>query len=513
MFMNRKRLQGAPTQSFFRKAGSSDWWLAGVVFVAAFFRLYRISSLTEFLGDQGRTMMVLHDWLHLGAMPLSGPTTLTGHHLGPAFYYLIYPAYVLARTPVGVSVWMAILGVVATYVLYRSVHMVYGRIPALLVSMLYALSPSVIQQDRIIWEPNLVPLFGLIFAWLAIRQHDRISLPTVIVQGAVCAILVQLHYPNVFFLMLLGVVVIGHSIRIRHFRYIPMITLGWLAGFAVFMTPFLIYEFAHGFSDIRGIGEVFLQGGSSMGKREMLLYAIDYAHRVVGNMLPNMTPVAMAALFAGWCVFLVLHFTSWNIFWTVWFVFGVAAMARYNGVVFDHYLLYVLPAPFFMLASVLSESRKKVWKSVSVAVIVALCIIQVQKTDVFDAGNEDIARTSALVERMKDLAGNKPYSFTLVQSRSFSDLHYRYFMEELAFVPRPITAPDYDRLFVVCDSALCPGDKEIATLDALPAVCFDPHCSGTYPDILLKSEWAFAHSETVSVGTKLTGKVYIFQRI
>lgn len=481
----------------------SDWWISGILGIAALLRLFRIGELTEFLGDQGRTLLILHDWVTRGVVPIAGPTTLSGHHLGPFFYYLLFPAYTVFPGPFSVSVWMAVLGVASVFLLYSTVRMVYGRYPALAAALLYAVSPAIVRQDRIIWEPNLVPLFGILFAWLAIRQHDRLSIPIIVLQGAVCGILVQLHYPNVFFIGLLGLVGLGHSVRIRTWAYLPRFAAGWLLGFLIVMAPFLYYETMNGYRDILGIGRVFIQGSAALGKRQILLFTLDYAHRIVGFMLPGITMTSALVLFAGWCVFLVRHFTSWNIFWTVWFVFGAFAMGRYNGVVHDHYLFYLLPVPFLMLGSVLSVIRKDAVKLTAILAVLLISGYQVSRSDVFTEGTGDISRVYTAVAEANRIAGDRPYSFTLINSRSFSDLHYRYVMETSGTVSRDVTEDSYNTFLLLCDSTVCPADTEAAGFGRIGVLCYDHHCSGAYPTIALRDEWMFERS---------SGGVYVFTR-
>src|SRR3989344_8991467 len=90
-----------------------------LIVIAALFRLWRISELTEFLGDHGRTGMVIYDAWKTGVPPLAGPTVLSGQHLGPFFYYLIGPAFILGGfNPIIPSIFMALLGVASVGLLF-----------------------------------------------------------------------------------------------------------------------------------------------------------------------------------------------------------------------------------------------------------------------------------------------------------------------------------------------------------------------------------------------------------
>ena len=134
-----------------------------LVFISTFLRLYRISQLTEFLGDQGRTGMVIYEAWMTKTIPLAGPTVLSGQHLGPFFYYLMAPSFILSGfNPLGPSMFTAILGVVTVVLLFYISNKLFGFWIGFFIALLYAVSPSIITQDRIIWEPNAIPFFTLL---------------------------------------------------------------------------------------------------------------------------------------------------------------------------------------------------------------------------------------------------------------------------------------------------------------------------------------------------------------
>lgn len=57
-----------------------------ILFVAAFFRIYRISDYMTFLGDEGRDAIVAKNILH-GNFTLLGPRASAGDFfLGPIYY-------------------------------------------------------------------------------------------------------------------------------------------------------------------------------------------------------------------------------------------------------------------------------------------------------------------------------------------------------------------------------------------------------------------------------------------
>lgn len=495
------------------KTGKSmDWWLVGIIIAAFFLRVFRIESLTEFLGDQGRTMLVMRDFLVDGIIPLAGPSTLSGHNLGPLFYYLLIPGYI--GGPVGMSVWMAILGVAAVLLLYETSRLMFGLWPARLSSLLWATSPLIVTSDRVIWEPNLVPLFAVLFIYLLYRAHVSSSRRIWAAIGAVVSILVQLHYPNILFAGLTGVYLLGSvGIRRRSFSDAVQAGIWWIAGCLVFSLPFIVYEYTTGFADITGIGSIMLGGGSEIpGKRVMLGHVVDYAFRVFGKSLPFMKLTFAPWLISAWIIFVLLYPSKKNIFFSLWFFGGLVAMAGYTGVVYDHYLYFLTPVPFFIIGSVLGSVKKLPWSAIISVVVVLLSVIQLMKSDVLSFGSNDISRTRAAVIEMKAIAGGRPFSFTLTSSRSYSDLHYRYFMKVMGLNTVPVTDTGYPVFMLVCDTNDCPDVSDITAMTELPVLCFEGHCSGFYPGLPLRKEWAYQRDVWVSVNGNMLGRIYVFER-
>lgn len=488
-----------------------DVALLMILGVGIFLRFFRIFSLVEFLGDQGRTSIIIYNWLHGGALPLAGPTTLTGQHLGPIFYYLLAPFYILGGFhPLAGSIGMVVYGVCAIYMVYLVVRLIYGRYPALCMALLYAVSPIIVMQDRIIWEPNLVVLFALIYVYFAIRQHDRVSFRNNIGLGASCGVLVQLHYPNLIFVAGSILLFIGHAIRVREWRSFWRAVIGWWIGFFVVTFPFLMYEWNNKFRDVIEVLSIMYKGAAGLGERAIIFNVFDYTGHVFGFILPGINIFSVFVLCSLWFFVLVKHFNSWNIFWTGWLGFGIIIFSKYNGVVFDHYLLFLLPPVLLMFASILSHTTKNIiLQMITLFVIGGIATFQLINSDVWREGTFDLTRTDALVRAIISDTRDTPYTFTVISSRSFSDLQFRYYFLRYGMVPRPLTPNNYDTLYIICDDARCPKLSELLHLRPY-VMCYESPCIGESPRINLLQDYIFKKELVVPFAPNLESRIYIF---
>lgn len=450
--------------------------LIALLLIAAFLRLYRITELTEFLGDQGRTGIHIYQAWKDRILPLVGPTVLSGEHLGPAFYYLIAPAFILTGfNPVMPAVFTALLGVGAVGLLWWLASVLFSWQIATMLSALWAVSPQIVASDRVLWEPNIIPFF--IFLYLvALYKHWGV------IAGLALGILVQLHYPNLIFIGL----TLLYGLR-----------RGIVLGFLLALSPFLFYESTHNFENILGVLTNF---SSSGGEWRLTANILDYSSRVMHRLAP--VSGAFFVLFLP----LLLKPTFWKIFIGFWFASGIMAMSLYRGVVFDHYLFFLLPATFLLFGFLLNWLKEKSHIIVPAMLVAALFLFHLSKTDIFKPGLNDIVRTRAVVQEIERQTGNQSFSFGLIASRSFSDLHYRFFFLTQGLKPQSIVSHDYQTLFLVCEMTSCPTGDDLLRQGKVQILCYDAHCEGEYPKIPLSS-WKIVSSADVG-GARL----YQYQR-
>lgn len=479
-----------------------------LVVIAAFFRLWRISELTEFLGDQGRTGMVIYDAWKTGMLPLVGPTVLSGQYLGPFFYYLIGPAFILGRFhPVIPSIFMAILGVISVWLLFRIASRLWGFWIGLGVGTLYAVAPYLVRADRTIWEPTVIPLFVLLYLWCEYFVFEKHRYWYLLPVGAIVGILIQLHYPTIFFVGLS----IGLFLLLLMRKKIPKkIVLLWsfagILGFFLVLTPFLWYESQHAWADIRGI--VFLLAFGGAGGQANYSYPdriLDASFKLFGYLAPEAPKrfIMILQLFVLTAAF--WRRTFWSAFLAGWYVLGIVTIALYRGVVFDHYLFFLLPLPYLLFGNAVWSLRKHIQIWIIAGLITWLVVINIQKTDIFSPGPNDISRVQGIVAEVLSSSKDQPFSFTLISSRSFSDLHYRYFFKLSNVEPKLITDIGYTTLFLICDQLPCPTSTQMQQKSRVQAMCFEPHCKGTYPTVDL-TDWKLKTTLYVP-----DGQIYMFR--
>ncbi len=453
-------------------------------------------------------MEIYRDWIQR-ALPLVGPTVLSGEHIGPAFYYIAAPAFIFSGfNPLAPAIWTALIGIGSVAVLWWVGRELWGWRIATMVSLLWAVSPQIVSSDRALWEPNLVPFFALCFVLGIYMIWKRASFLWGAVMGAAVGILIQLHYPAFLFLaltLLFFLEVLREKKKLSPDLLAP--AGGALVGFVVVVLPFTIYESMHGFADISAVlGGFFGGGGAPIAKRQILINFLDYSSRMVRRVIPfpgGWEVVSLLLLIAS--PFMKRSF--WTVFFVFWFLAGTTAMALYHGVVFDHYLFFVLPVPFLIMGYFLSLIEKKTIIWVPLLITALIVFVQLAKTDIVRPGPKDLERVTRASQTILTESAGQPFAFGLIASRSFLDFHYRYFFLLASVEAQPVLSNTYKNLFLVCEDGTCATADQLLRAGSAQLICYDAHCSGTYPSVYFK-EWKFLLSTDVS-----GARIYLFERI
>ena len=117
--------------------------LLALILISAFFvRIYRVGELLGFYYDQGRDALVIWKLWHEGKPFLIGPITgLQGIYLGPFFYYLIAPLYLIGGgNPIFPSVFLSFLSVAAIVMLYVLGKEMHSRMAGIIVAFIGSFS-------------------------------------------------------------------------------------------------------------------------------------------------------------------------------------------------------------------------------------------------------------------------------------------------------------------------------------------------------------------------------------
>lgn len=205
--------------------------------------------------DQGleylmvKKIVVDHKLTLVGAESGGGYSGFQGIFHGPGYQYLLTIPFVLFHgDPYGAMVFIYLLGIGTVILGYFIGGKIFGYWGGFVMSTLLALSPALISQSRMIWMPNVAPFFILIALW-SIYRLDTSKNISIILSSFLCSFLYNFGLTIAIPMCLtLGFYIIVVR-KFRHIMQYGSFILGSVLGFS----PFIIFEFRHGFMAVRSV--------------------------------------------------------------------------------------------------------------------------------------------------------------------------------------------------------------------------------------------------------------------
>jgi 4-amino-4-deoxy-L-arabinose transferase-like glycosyltransferase len=482
------------------------WIVVLLLLVSLSVRLYQITNHTEFLGDQGRDALVMSEFVREGKWPVVGPTVGAGHYTGPFYYYLIVPSFVLFEfNPVAAAVEMVMISIAAILLFLSLATSLFGFSIAYGVSMLWALSPLMIMQDRRLWNPTPIPFFVLLLIaslWWIFKQKKYWAF----LSAAFAAVaLIQLHYVNGISLFLTGLLAIGvvyKEVKQRRGKKIIPWLIGGIGLFVLLLYPFISYEAKRGFTDITGsVMTLVLKEGQVFSKRLYVNTFIDIGSRLASYIvaLPWKTPLIIisACLLVG----NLIKRKTVSYILVAWFCIGIACLSLYKDTVQPQYAYQFIPIVFLLLAGSIQGVRKLRWP-----LILGLVLVMTGSSWFFSnpykTTDPDIPRVNALTDAVIAIAKGRAFAFTVMNSRSFTDFHVRYFFRMKSGEVVPVEDVDNKTLFIVCE-AECP---KVELMNKVSVMCHTDLCPLDKPEIPLQ-DWTYVSTSQVG-----SSAVYTYKR-
>ncbi len=446
------------------------WILLAILVIGAFCRLYKIDQYMTFLGDEGRDVIIVRRFLTELHPPLIGPGTSIGNmYLGPLYYYMMAPALLAANfSPVGPAVQIAILGVVTIFFVWFTGRTWFGRVAGLVAAGLYAISPTIIVFSRSSWNPNIMPFFALLSIYSIWRVWKRHEFGWLIVLGVAFAFVLQSHYLGlliaptlfIFWILTLGDLRKKPALElVGNFKKKSLIGLGI---FAALMSPLLIFDIRHGWTNTRAVvafiidrKDIGFSLGASLSKAGSVVLMIASNLISAKNVyLSGITLVLFLSVLIWVCI--RRKFKSSLGLILLWLIVGLVGISVYKNPVFDHYLGFLFPAPFLLLGAIAQKvSKMRILNILFGVYLLFLIFINVINSPVFDDPTTQLQRSISVAKVIQEKAGGERFNLATISDLNNRDV-YQYFLllwgaKVVDTDPSSTAFTITDQLFVVCE--------------------------------------------------------------
>lgn len=130
----------------------------GLIFAfGLYFRIYRLNDLLGFYYDSARDALVVYEIIRNGKFTLIGPTTgIEGIFLGPFYYYLLAPGYLLGNgNPATAATLIATLNALAIFPIFFTGKKLFNPLAGLIAALIFGFSWDGITFARWLANPSL----------------------------------------------------------------------------------------------------------------------------------------------------------------------------------------------------------------------------------------------------------------------------------------------------------------------------------------------------------------------
>lgn len=441
----------------FKKFFKKNWPIILILLIASFLRLYRIYDYTEFLGDQGRDVLRVREFLKNGDLIFIGPGTSIGNmYLGPFYYYLIAPALILSGfNPIGPSILVALLGILTVYLIYFISKKWFGLNITLIASFLYAISPVVIKYSNFSWNPNVMPLFALLFIYfISESKWFYASLAFIMALNS--------HYLALALLPIGGIYWLIEFIKNKKDKQKTK-TLFKNTSLAIFV--FILSLIPQIISDIKYEGRNAKAMTEFFTKRETTINAKVYKSTFKFPSLFNQINTDLlfgknkelspyfSSLFFIMILYLFYYYnknkkdksSKYFYLMIIWYGLGIIGLGLYKQHIYAHYFAYMFPVVFILASICISKT-----KFLGLLFILAIIILSYLGNDFHHNPPNQLSKTEKIVDQIIEESSDKPFNFALLAKQNY-DPPYRYFFLEknaqLIDTHQEITS----QLFVICE--------------------------------------------------------------
>jgi len=250
------------------KKNKSKYFLALLILIiilGSFLRLYKI-SLFNFADDQARDVQMVKrliiDHKPIWEGPEFSVTTPVGKgHLGPFYFYLIAPTYLLwDGSPMGNVLLVAIINIVAIYFMYLVGKRYFNKNVGMISAFFLAISNYMLYFSRTPWNQNILILLLLLMLWSLKKYYEKQE-NYLILFSLFFAFALQSH-ASAFLLM--PAIILIFAFKLINLPKIK-IFLCSIAVFVLAFLPLIIYDLFHNFINFKAYIYLALGKGITPG--------------------------------------------------------------------------------------------------------------------------------------------------------------------------------------------------------------------------------------------------------
>src|SRR3989344_9502 len=325
-----------------------------------YIRFYPMQQTLAFGWDQGRDAWAVYNIVN-GEHSLKGPRTGVGDfYLGPAYFYILAPFYILANIdPMGAVYFNISATAITFFIIFYVTKKILGNRAGLFATILFASCAYIVFNNRVPWNVSLLPgaAYFIFYCTFKIYQGDKKwYAPLLFLIG----FLFHIHFTVIFILPIIGYLLLITKNKKANLKAFLLC----LPLFAIWFIPMVIFDALHyndNYYRFRGFLTDYTMG----------LHLQFLVHRLSDNFIQVSAlfqkPVSDFAKYLVPLLFIAAIFTekikrvkSLLLLIPPWYIVPLIGFSLYKGPISDYYFFINQPLSILMVVY-LSERllRKK----------------------------------------------------------------------------------------------------------------------------------------------------------
>jgi len=250
-----------------------------IIAIAIFFRTYALIDRFEFAHDGDLYSWIVKDIIVEKHLRLIGQqTTAPGIFIGPLFYYMLIPFFLLfSMDPVGAVIPITLLGIITVISYYLVFSQLFNKKIGSIAAFLYSvLLTNVIFMDRRVVPSTLTNIWLVWYFWAIVKllRKDYSVFP---ILGLLTGLIWHIHIA-----LFPALLAIPTAILFAQKLPSPKHALGFLIGFFIPSIPLFLFEIKHGFIQTKSLLNNFvIDHGGGTGWNKFLLITIKLSDNIV----------------------------------------------------------------------------------------------------------------------------------------------------------------------------------------------------------------------------------------
>lgn len=358
---------------------------------------------TRFFGwDQARDAWKIRDIIQ-GQLVLDGPKTGIGNlHLGPLYFYLVAPFYLITKLdPVGSIYFLIFANIVNFFTLFVVTKKLFSLKAALFAVFLFAVSNYIIKQSMIPWNVSLVPAASTLIFYSIYRIKTQGKMYWYVILGGLMGFFFHLHFTAVF---LPAIVILSLFPYNKKFKTLFPLILSFLIA-SIFLIPTLLFNYQHSQGEYYRYTDFITHYTHGFHGRFFMTRLVEsfVQFRLITffPLISSVLQFIIPAAFFGLIFFEKDKKTKLlGLLMLPWFIVPLIAFTVYAGPVSDYYYYFQMPLVIFIIIylqiQILKKFPKLLYLLIALWVVYAISNTQefwVKKTD----GGLNMSKRDALV--------------------------------------------------------------------------------------------------------------------